>query len=139
MVAQFPASDDDMIEREIIALLRAANLRLRFDKVALRLVGGLKVALASVVPEGQTVLFTISAPIRLPGKTASALEHMARCVPPDSERREIVHGNEVRIRRLRAVRKDMPKALDFVHSAESDAGAVLAWAETRLLDPNRDA
>jgi hypothetical protein len=139
MVAKSPASDPDTIEREIIARLRAAKLRLRFDKVALRLVGGLKVALARVVPDGRTVLFTITAPIRLPGKTASAPEHMVRSSPPDAERREVVHGNEVRIRGLRAVRKDMPKALGFVHSAESDAGAVLALAEAWLLDPNRGA
>ena len=74
MVAKSPAIDADTIEREIIARLEAAKLRLRFDKVALRLVGGLKAALASVVPEGETVVFTISAPIRLPAKTAVALE-----------------------------------------------------------------
>jgi hypothetical protein len=52
MVAKPPVIDADMVEREIIARLRAAKLRLRFDKVALRLVGRLKAALASVVPEG---------------------------------------------------------------------------------------
>jgi hypothetical protein len=139
MVAKSAATDADTIEREIIARLRAAKLRLRFDRVALRLVGGLKVALAGVVPEGQTVLFAITAPIRLPGKTAVALEHMVRSGPPDTERREIVHGNEVRIRRLTSVPAHMPKVLGFVHSAESDAGAILAAAEVRLLDPGRDA
>jgi hypothetical protein len=139
MVAKSAATDADTIEREIIARLRAAKLRLRFDRVALRLVGGLKVALACVVPEGQTVLFAITAPIRLPGKTAVALEHMVRSGPPDTERREIVHGNEVRIRRLTSVPAHMPKVLGFVHSAESDAGAILAAAEVRLLDPGRDA
>jgi hypothetical protein len=33
----------------------------------------------------------------------------------------------------------MPKVLGFVHSVESDAGAILALAEARLLDPNEDA
>jgi hypothetical protein len=70
MVAESPAIAADTVEREIIARLGAAKLRLRFDKVALRLVGGLKAALASVVPEGETVAFTITAPIRLPAKTA---------------------------------------------------------------------
>ncbi len=133
MVAKSPVIDADTVEREIIARLGAAKLRLRFDKVALRLVGGLKAALASVVPEGETVVFTISAPIRLPAKTAVALDHLLRDGPTDGERREIVHGNEVRARRLKGVPKHMPKVLGFVHSLESDAGAILALAEARLL------
>jgi hypothetical protein len=129
--------DADTVEREIIARLKAAKLRLRFDKVALRLVGGLKAALASVVPEGQTVVFTISAPIRVPEKTAGALKNMVRSAPA-VERREIVHDNEVRTRPVTGVPKHMPEVLGFVHSVESDAGAILALAEARLLDPNGD-
>jgi hypothetical protein len=138
-VAKSPVIDADTVEREIIVRLRAANLRLRFDKAALRLVGGLKAALANAVPEGKTLIFTISAPIKLPGKTAEALEKMMRSDPPKAERREIVQGNEVRIRRLRGVPKGMPKALGFVHSVGSDAGAILALVEARLLDPNGGA
>ena len=48
--------------------------RLRFDRVALGLVGGLQAALSEFVPDGQTVILTITAPIRLPSKTAAALE-----------------------------------------------------------------
>ena len=99
-VPKSPAIDADTIEREIVAQLRAANLHPRFDKVAVRLVGGLKAVLADAVPDGQIVVFTISAPIRLPGKTALALENMVRARPRDAERREIVHDNKVRIRRL---------------------------------------
>jgi hypothetical protein len=138
VVEKVPVTNADTVEREIIARLRAASFRLRFDKVALRVVSELKAALAGVVPEGETVVFTITAPIRLPGKTALALENMALGAP-DAERREVIHDNEVRIRRLTGVLKHMPKVLGFVHSAESDAGAILALAEARLLDPNGDA
>jgi hypothetical protein len=139
VVAKPPVIDADVVEREILAQLTAAKLRLRFDKVALRLVGRLKAALASVVPEGQTLVFTISAPIRLPGKTAAALEDMVRSTPPGAERREIVHDNEVRTRQLKGVSKHMPKVLGFGHNIESDAGAILALAGARLLDPKGDA
>ena len=110
MAAKSPAIDADTIEREIVARLRAAKLRLRFDKVALRLVGRLKAALASVVPEGEAVIFTISAPIRLPGETAAALETMARSGSQEALRREVVHGAAVRIRRLEGAAKPMPCA-----------------------------
>jgi hypothetical protein len=33
----------------------------------------------------------------------------------------------------------MPKVLGFVHNAESDAAAILAFAEARLLDPKGSA
>jgi hypothetical protein len=126
MVAESPAIDADTVEREIIARIRAAKLRLRFDKVALRLVGGLKAALASAIPEGETVVFTISAPIRLPAKTAVAMDHLLRNALTDGERRETIYGNEVRSRRLKGVPKRMPKVLGFVHNLESDADAILA-------------
>ncbi len=129
-------TDAGAVERYIIARIRAAKLRLRFDKVASRLVGGLTAALASVVPEGQAVVFTISAPIRLPAQTAAALEKMLRDGSMDAERREVVHGNEVRIRWLKGVPKHRPKVLGFVHSVESDAGAILALAEARLQTPS---
>jgi hypothetical protein len=32
----------------------------------------------------------------------------------------------------------MPKVLGFVHSLESDASAILAVAEARLIEPNGD-
>lgn len=139
MTADSPKVSAHAVEREIIARLTAMKVRLRFDKVALRLSGDLKAALASAAPEGQAFLFTISAPIRLPGKTAAALEKLARSKPQEGERHKIVHGNEVRLRRLRGARKAMPRVLVFVHNAGSDAGAILAVAEARLLDPNEDA
>jgi hypothetical protein len=136
MAAKSPTIDANTIEREIVARLRAAKLRPRFDKVALPLVSELKAALASVVPEGQSVVFTISAPIGLPAKTAAALANMARSSPRDAERRAIVHGAAVR--RLGYVPKSRPKVLGFVHSVESDASAILAVAEAQLIEPNGD-
>jgi hypothetical protein len=138
MVAKSPLIDADTVEREINARLQAAKLRLRFDKVAVRLVGALKAALAGVVPEGETVVFTITAPIRLPAKTAAALQNMLRDGATDAERRETIHHNEVRIRRLKGVAQHMPKVLGFVHNLESDAVDILDLAEARLLDPRRN-
>ena len=55
------------LEREIAALAAAAKLRLRFDKVMVRLAGQLKAALGGSVPDGEAVIFTVTAPIKLPG------------------------------------------------------------------------
>ena len=53
-----------------------ANIpHLRFDKVATRLMDRLQAGLHGSVPGGMTVLLTLTAPIRLPSKTAAALQH----------------------------------------------------------------
>src|SRR5579862_5435604 len=53
---------------------KSAKLRLRFDKVATRLLERLQGALGQTVPDGIAVLVTVTAPIRLASKTAAALE-----------------------------------------------------------------
>jgi hypothetical protein len=52
----------------------AAKPRLRFDKVATRLIERLHATLGETVPDDITLLLTITAPIRLPSKTAASLE-----------------------------------------------------------------
>ena len=118
-----------MIEQEIAGLLAKAKLRLRFDKVVVRVVGRLKAALADIVPQDQTVIFTITAPIRLPGKTATELESLAR----RGEFSGNVHGNQVRVHRVTGVPSTMPRVIGFVHNPDSDSGVILAMTESRLL------
>jgi len=119
---------EDSVEREIVERAAAAKLRLRFDKVVVRVVGRLKAALSGIAPEGEAIIFTLTAPIRLPGKTAVEMERMAREGSPGGE----VHGNQVRIRRLTGLPANAPKVLGFVHNPESDAETLLDIAEGRL-------
>ena len=128
------SADSPAIEREIAERAAAAKLRLRFDKAVVRLVGRLKAALAGIVPEDQTIIFTVSAPIRLPAKTAAALESVVRGGLPGSELRSIVHGNQVQVRRVTGVPSAMPRVVGFVHNPESDAGLILDLARSRLLE-----
>jgi hypothetical protein len=83
--------ESPMIEREIVERIKAAKIRLRLDKVVLRVVGGLQAALADVVPDEVAVIFTVTAPIRLPAKTAAFLESLVRDARPCGERREVIH------------------------------------------------
>ena len=128
--------DADTIEREILERLKAAKLQLRFDRVVVRLVGDVKAALAGVVPQQQAVVFTVVAPIKHPAKTAAALQPLARDCPPDGERREVLHGNPVRLRRLTGVAPHMPKTLGFVHNPSSDPALILDLAAARLRERN---
>jgi len=102
----------------------AAKLRLRFDKVATRLVRSLQTALAETVPDGITVLLTITAPIRLPSKTAAALEDKIKTLlrrgSSGRVAKDSIHGNHVQIRLLRDESEQAPKMIGFVHNSDSD-------------------
>jgi uncharacterized membrane protein len=112
--------------------------RLRFDRVVLSLTRRLQEALADAVPEGRTVLVTVTAPIRLAAKTAEALEAairagLARRAALDLA--DTVHGNRVRARLV----KGGSGVIVFVHNPETDAQALLDRAQTLLAATARHA
>ena len=102
----------------------AAKPRLRFDKVATRFIERLQATLGDTVPDGMTVLLTITAPIRLPSKTAASLEDKIQTLlgrgSPGRDEKETVHGNRVQIRLLRDEAERAPKMIGFVHNSDSD-------------------
>ena len=101
----------------------AANLRLRFDKVANRVISRLQAAAVEIVPSGMTVVVTISAPIRLASKTTSSLEDLIRTLlarkRAGHDAKATIHGNRVRIRILRNKSGRAPKLIGFVHNSDS--------------------
>jgi hypothetical protein len=131
------------VEVAVIAPGRAqrderARPRLRFDRVVLRLVGGLQAALSGAVPDGEAVLLTVTAPIRLPAKTATALETtirdgLAHGSPP-AEVRETIHGNQVRVRFVQGVSRRTSKLIGFVHNPDPDPEVLLDLTQA-LLQP----
>jgi hypothetical protein len=102
----------------------AAKPRLRFDKVATRLMERLQATLGKTVPDGMTVLLTITAPIRLPSKTAASLEDKIQTLlgrgSAGRDEKDTIHGNRIRIRLLRAASGRAPKMIGFVHNSDSD-------------------
>jgi len=97
---------------------------LRFDKVATRLLERLRASVSETVPDGMTVLLTITAPIRLASKTAEALEDKIRTLigrrSPGRDEEDMIHGNRVRIRLLKGRSERAPKMIGFVHNPYSD-------------------
>jgi hypothetical protein len=103
---------------------QAATPRLRFDKVAARLIERLQATLGGTVPDGMTVLVTITAPIRLPSKTAASLEDRIQTLleraSPGRDVTDTIHGNRVRIRFSRNQSKRAPRLVALVHNPDSD-------------------
>lgn len=112
--------------------------RLRFDKVVTRLMEHLRATVSKTVPDGMTVLLTITAPIRLPSKTAASLEDkiqtlLRRRGSLGRNEKDMIHGNRVQIRLLRDESEQPSKMIGFVHNSDSDP--VLLLNMTReLLD-----
>jgi hypothetical protein len=102
----------------------ATKPRLRFDKVATGLIGRLHATLGETVPDGTTVLLTVTAPILLPSKTAASLQDKIRTLlgrgSTGRDEKETVHGNRVQIRILKVESERAPKMIGFVHNPESD-------------------
>jgi hypothetical protein len=102
----------------------AAKPRLRFDKVATKLIERLHATLGEIVPGGMTVLLTITAPIHLPSKTARSLEDKIQTLlgrgSPDRDEKDTINGNRVQIRLLRDKSERAPKMIGFVHNSDSD-------------------
>lgn len=103
--------------------------RLRFDRVALRLVRRLHDALREGVPDGTTALVTITAPIHVPSKTAAALEDMIRtCLtrrPVLARAEDTVHGNTVTLCLVEHGVAQASKVVGFVHNPETDSSLLL--------------
>ena len=110
--------------------------RLRFDKVALRLVQGIRGALEGVVPDGLCVVFAVTAPIREPSKMTTALVETIRArlslgsVP--GEHAEVLHGNEVRVRFVTSRSPHAARVAGFVHNPDPPPGALLDLAQLLL-------
>jgi hypothetical protein len=115
----------------------SAKPRLRFDKVATRLIERLQATLGETVPDGVTVLLTITAPIRLPSKTAASLESKIQTLigrgSPGRDAKEMIHGNRVQIRLLRDQADRAPKMIGFVHNSDSNPLLLLNMT-SELLD-----
>ena len=99
--------------------------RLRFDRVALRLIGDLQAALSGSVPDGAALVVTVTAPIRLASKTATVLkskvgEDLARR-PARVEIKDTIHGNQVRARLVKGTSGRTSKVIGFVHNPDPGA------------------
>jgi hypothetical protein len=98
--------------------------RLRFDKVVVRVTERLRAAAGDAAPSGVTVLLSLTAPIKVPAKTAAMIEERMRAVlarrPTAACARYTILGNYVRVQVVTHGIPNAPKLISFVHDPETN-------------------
>lgn len=129
---------DRAVAQQIVAAggESVSSLGLRFDRVAIRVLGDLRRFVTGRVPTGATVLLTLTAPIRMPAKTVSALEQEIDALLSDHTgqpgRRTSLCGNTVSLRLVRDGAGRAGPLVGFVHNRAGDAPRLLSLAERWL-------
>lgn len=109
---------------------------LRFDRVALGLIARLQTALYETVPDHETVLVTITAPIRLPAKTAAAMTEKiqnlvaTRAAPARLTAR--IHDNDIQAHVLEGGTARTSRLIGFVHNPDSDPTTLIEVTRSLL-------
>jgi hypothetical protein len=126
------------IEQRRAAAAITIKPRLRFDKTALGLVERLRMGLDDSVPDGRTVMVTVTAPIRRDSKTAAVLEQTIRATLAGRSARadikDTIHGNQIRVRIVQSSSAQAPKLMGFVHNPDPDADLVLLDSAEALVE-----
>ena len=119
---------------------RLSTVRLRFDREALRFIDDVQTALGGSVPAGKTLMFAITAPLRLASKTAASLvEKVHKDLARRSARIDLdatINGNGIRVRLVKGVSRG---AIVFVHNPDSDPTILFDATQALLRRLSTDA
>ena len=124
------------VETRAARRARIAKSGLRFDRVALGLIARLQTALHDAVPDHDTVLVTITAPIRLPAKTAAAMTEKIRSLvatrAAPARLTDRIHGNDIQAHLLKGGTARTSRLVGFVHNPDSDPAILVAVTRSLL-------
>ena len=110
-----------------------AGIRLRFDRVALRLLESVKSGVGPMLTAEESVAFTVTAPIRLPARTSAALQEQLRELRTQ-ELSTTINGNAICARKIKNTSTDAPRVIGFVHNPGVNADLILDLAEAALRE-----
>ena len=116
------ALDVGVIGRKAPGKRPPAKARLREDRVALRVLRDLKIALHARVPNDKSIILTLGAPIKVPKKLIAALTTLLldyiQSAVEEREERKTVLGNRVRFRVLSHDQCWNSRVIGFVFSGD---------------------
>jgi hypothetical protein len=107
---------------DVVSFRGAQQPRLRFDKVAIAFIRRLQTSLSRCVPDGRTVIVTISAPIRQDSSTGTLLIDKIRelLAGRRAQLKATIHGNRIQVRVLKGAGSRTAKLIGFVHNPKPD-------------------
>lgn len=119
---------------DTVTFKRVKEPRLRFDRTAVALLGRLRATLAKSVPEGKTVIATVTAPIRQDSKTSVVLAGKIRelLAARRARLRATIFGNRIQVRVLKGGGNRTSRLLGFVHNPEPGPEALFDVARAVL-------
>ena len=107
----------------------AAMVDLRFDRVVIGLIAGVRNAVEDTIPGTHWVMFATTAPIRKASKVeafvVSAIRAQLAADVAPAERVETFEGNDLRIRLLPDRPAKAPRLMGFVHNPTPRSGEFL--------------
>jgi len=108
--------------------------RLRFDRTAVGLVRRLQATLAKSVPDGKTVVVTITAPIRQDSKTSVVVEDKIRELlgTRRAQFKATIYGNRIQVRVLKGGTSRTSGLIGFVHNPEPNPVALFDVTRSML-------
>jgi hypothetical protein len=118
---------------DVVSFRGAQAPRLRFDKVAIGLVRRLQASLSGSVPDGRTVIVTITAPIWQDSRTGTVLTDRIRALltARRTQLKATIHGNRIQVRVLKGGARGSAKLVGFVHNPTP--GPAVLFNVTRSL------
>jgi hypothetical protein len=120
------ALDVGVIGRQAPGKRPPAKARLREDRVALRVLRDLKIALHARVPNDKSIILTLGAPIKVPKKLIAALTTLLldyiQSALEERDERKTVLGNRVRFRVLSHDPGWNSRVIGFVFSGDPAPG-----------------
>jgi hypothetical protein len=122
------------VEVKAITFRGMKEPRLRFDRTAVGLVNRLQATLAKAVPDGKTVMVTVTAPIRQHSKTGVVLEDKIRklLATRRTELRATIYENRIQVRVLKGGAGRTSRLIGFVHNPEPSPAALFEVTRSLL-------
>ena len=130
------------IEKQIADRIAKANgltltkIGLRFDKVVVRLCSDLRDSVESMIPNEKTVVVTITAPIKVPAKTANELELLIKDLLElgiQGDRQSLIFENEVHVRVMDSPSTQISRFIALVHNPSTKPQWLLDLVALLLL------
>lgn len=137
----------ELIDKNIAEKIAKENkttikkLGLRFDKVVVRLLSDLRASIGSNIPEGTAVLYTITAPIKLPTKMELGLSQQIRDVlnsaVRNTDHQSTIFQNQICIRIINVPTNQTENFAGFVHNPECNSKQLLDFAARWLRESEK--